>query len=275
MYQLEISKFIEDKFSLEYVKGELVRTAYSTDVNLLTKLDPRVLLIWYSYFAIIPWFIHSHIVLIGYLLFMAFLTYKAKVSPLILGVLGLGLLGEMFILFLISLIFGGGLETVLPMFWLSIKLGGISLASVAVFTSLNPEKFSDALLRLGFPAQFSFSVAYGYRILPTLLEEFQQIILSYRLRGKAPVKSGLLYWRKIMYFLIVFIRSFYPLILNTAKRSRTTVEALEVKGFTYGANNREMVRLKTGYLKLTYIDYSFIMITILYLVIVHALHFVL
>ena len=104
---MEISKFIEDKFSLEYVKGEIVRTAYSTEVNLLTKLDPRVLLIWYSYFAIIPWFIHSHIVLIGYLLFMVFLTYKAKVSPLILGVLGLGLLGEMFILFLISLIFGG------------------------------------------------------------------------------------------------------------------------------------------------------------------------
>ena len=53
-----------------------------------------------------------------------------------------------------------------------------------MFTSLNPEKFSDALLRMGFPAQFSFSVAYGYRILPTLFEEFQQIILSYRLRGK-------------------------------------------------------------------------------------------
>ena len=53
-----------------------LKTAYSTEVNLLTKLDPRVLLIWYSYFAIVPWFIHSHIVLIGYLLFMAFLTYK-------------------------------------------------------------------------------------------------------------------------------------------------------------------------------------------------------
>ena len=166
---------------------------------------------------------------------MLFLTVKARVSPLILGVLGLGLLGEMAILFLISLLFGGNLETVLPMFWLSIKLGTISLASVAVFTSLNPEKFSDALLRLGFPASFSFSVAYGYRILPTLLEEFQQIILSYRLRGQAPVRNGLFYWRKIAYFLIVFIRSFYPLILNTAKRSRTTVEALETKGFSYGA----------------------------------------
>ena len=87
---MEISKFLNEKLSLEYVKGELVRTAYGIEENLLTKLDPRVLLIWYSYFAIVPWFIHSHVVLIGYLLFMVFLTYKAKVSPLILGVLGLG-----------------------------------------------------------------------------------------------------------------------------------------------------------------------------------------
>ncbi|SDM86576.1 energy-coupling factor transporter transmembrane protein EcfT [Bacillus sp. OK048] len=272
---MEVSKFLNEKLSLEYVKGELVRTAYGIEENMLTKLDPRVLLIWYSYFAIVPWFIHSHVVLLGYLLFMVFLTYKAKVSPLILGVLGLGLLGEMAILFIISLFFGGTLETVLPMFWLSIKLGSISLASVAVFTSLNPEKFSDALLRMGFPAQFSFSVAYGYRILPTLLEEFQQIILSYRLRGKAPAKNGLFYWRKLSYFLIVFIRSFYPLILNTAKRSRTTVEALETKGFSYGAQNKEMIKLKTSYLKLTYIDYAFIMITFLFLIIVHALHYVL
>lgn len=272
---MEISKFLNEKLSLEYVKGELVRTAYGIEENLLTKLDPRVLLIWYSYFAIIPWFIHSQVILLGYLLFMLILTYKAKVSPLILGVLGLGLLGEMVILFVISLFFGGNVETVLPMFWLSIKLGGISLASVAVFTSLNPENFSDALLRMGFPAQFSFSVGYGYRILPTLLEEFQQIILSYRLRGKAPAKSGILYWRKFVYFLLIFIRSFYPLILNTAKRSRTTVEALETKGFSYGAQNKEMIKLKTSYLKLTYIDYAFIMITIFYLIIIHALHFVL
>ena len=97
---------------------------------------------------------------------------------------------------------------------------------------------------MGFPAQFSFSVAYGYRILPTLLEEFQQIILSYRLRGKAPAKNGILYWRKIVYFLIVFIRSFYPLILNTAKRSRTTVEALETKGFSTVPIIREMIKIE-------------------------------
>ncbi|WP_066316434.1 energy-coupling factor transporter transmembrane protein EcfT [Bacillus sp. FJAT-29814] len=272
---MELSKFINEKVSLEYIKNELVRTAYSVEENFLTKLDPRLLLIWYCYFAIVPWFIHSHIVLVGYLILMVFLTYKAKVSPLILAVLGLGLLSEMFILFIISLFFGGNLETVLPMFWLSIKLGGISLASVAVFTSLNPERFSDALLRMGFPEKFSFSVAYGYRILPTLFEEFQQIILSYRLRGQAPTKNGFVYLRKITYFLLIFIKSFYPLMLNTAKRSRTTVEALETKGFSYGVNNRDMIKLKTSYLKFTYMDYSFIMISIFYLIIVHALHFVL
>ncbi len=75
---MEISKFINDKFSLEYVKGELVRTAYSIEVNLLTKLDPRIFLIWYCYFAIIPWFIHSHVVLMGYLYLWFFSPLKLK-----------------------------------------------------------------------------------------------------------------------------------------------------------------------------------------------------
>lgn len=270
-----MTKVFQEKLSLEYVKNELMKTAYGTEETFFTKLDPRVLLIWYVYFAIVPWFIYSHVILIGYLLFMLVLTFRAKVSSLILFILGLGLLGEMAILFFIALFFGGNLDTVMPMFWLSIKLGTISLASVTVFTSLNPEKFSDALLRIGFPAQLSFSVAYGYRILPTLLEEFQQVLLSYRLRGVAPKKNGILYWRTITYFIFILMKSFYPLILNSAKRSRTTVEALETKGFSYGAKNKKMLLLKTSYLKVSTMDYAFILMTISYLVIVHALHFVL
>lgn len=272
---MELDKFLQDKLSLEYIKSELVRTAYSVEENLLTRIDPRVLLIWYCYFAIVPWFIYSHTILIGYFIFMVFLTYKAKVSPLIITVLVLGLIGEVGILFLLSLLFGGNFSAVLPMLWLSVKLATISLASVSVFTSLNPERFSDALLRLGFPDKLSFSIAYGYRILPTLFEEFQQIILSYRLRGQSPERNGILYTRKIVYFLRIFIRSFYPLILNTAKRSRTTVEALETKGFTYGTNNKNLINLKTSYLKVTYVDYAFLSITVFYLIMIHSLHFVL
>ena len=34
------------------------------------------------------------------------------------------------------------------------------------------------------------------------------------------------------------MESFYPLMLNTAKRSRTTVEALELRGHRYAAVNK-------------------------------------
>ena len=40
---MEISKFLNEKLSLEYIKSELVRTAYGVEDNFLTKLDPRVL----------------------------------------------------------------------------------------------------------------------------------------------------------------------------------------------------------------------------------------
>ena len=46
------------------------------------------------------------------------------------------------------------------MFWLTVKLAVISLASISVFSSIDPEKFSDGLLRIGMPAQVSFSIAY-------------------------------------------------------------------------------------------------------------------
>ena len=34
---MEISKFLDEKLSLEYVKGELVRTAYGIEENLINK----------------------------------------------------------------------------------------------------------------------------------------------------------------------------------------------------------------------------------------------
>ena len=42
----------------------------------------------------------------------------------------------------------------------------------------------------------------------------------------------------------IIIQSFYPLMLNTAKRSRTTVEALELKGYRYAATNPKVLKIK-------------------------------
>ena len=262
---MNMYKSLSDKLSLEYVKGELLKTAYGSGDTYLGRLDPRALIIWYLFFATVPWFIHNEIILVSFLLFVVGMTYLARVSPLILFVLCLGLLSEITILFIISLFFGGDLSSIAPMFWLTIKLAVISLASVAVFTSLDPEKFSDALLRMGVPAQVSFSVSYCYRILPTLMEEFHKVILSYRLRGKAPSKPGLFYWRMVVYYMKILVLSFYPLILNGAKRSRTTVEALETKGFSHSTNNSEVKKLKTAYFNFGRNDYAFIAFSIFYI----------
>ena len=57
------------------------------------------------------------------------------------------------------------------------------------------------------------------------------------------------------------MNSFYPLMLNTAKRSRTTVEALELKGYRYAATNKKIKKMKLKSLKITYDDLIFIVIS--------------
>ncbi len=270
---MDLYKSLSHKLSLEYVKGEILKTAYGSGHTYLGRLDPRTLIVWYLFFAIVPWFVHSEVVLVSFLLLMIAMTSFARVSPLILFILCFGLLSEITVLFIISLFFGGGIASLEPMFWLTIKLAVISLASVAVFTSLDPEKFSDALLRMGVPAQASFSVSYGYRILPTLMEEFHKVILSFRLRSKAPEKPGIFYWRMIVYYMKILVLSFYPLILNGAKRSRTTVEALETKGFSHSINNKEVQKLKTSYFMFGVNDYVFMSFSIIYIIFSFTLSF--
>ena len=95
------------------------------------------------------------------------------------------------------------------------------------------------------------------------MEEFQNILLSYRLRGNSPQKKT--FFGKIRYLFYqikMIIQSFYPLMLNTAKRSRTTVEALELKGYRYSLKNPQVKRLKLAMLKVTKGDYIFILISV-------------
>ena len=95
-----------------------------------------------------------------------------------------------------------------------------------------------------------------------LMEEFQNVLLSYRLRGNAPEGNGFSgKIRYLAYQVQVIIHSFYPLMLNTAKRSRTTVEALELKGYRYAAVNKEVKKIKLSFLKVTYNDMLFVAIT--------------
>ncbi len=60
--------------------------------------------------------------------------------------------------------------------------------------------------------------------------------------------------------------SFYPLLLSTAKRARTTVEALETKGSMYGFNHPEVKKLKLASLKMKRNDYMFLIGSSIYVI---------
>ena len=81
---------------------------------------------------------------------------------------------------------------VAPLLVMTLKVAVVSLASVTVFSGLDPDRLASGLLWFGCPDQLSFSISFAYRILPVLMEEFQNILLSYRLRGNPPKKQGLI-----------------------------------------------------------------------------------
>ncbi|KAF4324944.1 hypothetical protein G195_001666 [Phytophthora kernoviae 00238/432] len=112
-------------------------------------------------------------------------------APFIIIILCLGLIGQVGWMFIISLFFGGNLESAFPLLLLTLKLSIVSLASITVFSGMDPERIGDGLLALGMPATFSFSLSYAYRILPVLFGEFRNIMLSYRLRDGLRIFPGM------------------------------------------------------------------------------------
>ncbi|WP_186580002.1 energy-coupling factor transporter transmembrane component T family protein [Aquibacillus kalidii] len=251
--------------SIDSLKLTLLRTAYVKKGSFLAQFDPRIVILWYSIFAILPWFVHNTTVLLLFFFTMVIIASLSRISGFILVMLSFTTFCNLISIIVLTFFLGGDIEAFLAILTLTLKLVTVALASVAVFASLDPEKFSDALLSFGLPGQVSFGVSYGYRMIPILIEEYHQIINSYRLRGRIPKKKGFLRWRQLFYMGKIAVLAFYPMILNTAKRTRTTVEALEVKGFTYALNHPEAKKLKLSYLKVRTKDIVLLASTCLFL----------
>ena len=223
----------------------MLKNGYGNDDTPIARLDPRVLLLWYLFFGVVPWFLNDVVVLLGIFVLTVVTTRVARVAPLVLFVFALGVFSQTGYTFVVSLLFGGSLETLVPLLVLTLKVATCSLASITVFSGLDPDKLSNGLLWFGVPERLSFSIAFAYRVLPILMEELQNILLSYRLRGRAPAHDtlgGKVRW--LIYQVKIIVQSFYPLMLNTAKRSRTTVEALELKGYRYASTNLKVLKIK-------------------------------
>ena len=265
----KLSENILDKLSMDFLRNQVLKNAYGNDDTFIAALDPRLLFIWYVFFALVPWFVDDLIFLLGCFILVAVTTVMAKVAGLVLLLFGVGVFSQTGYLFLASLLFGGNRETVAPLLVLTLKVAIVSLASITVFSGLDPDRLSNGLMWYGCPEKLSFSISYAYRMLPMLMEEFQNVLLSYRLRGNAPDSSTLTgKIRYLIYQIKVIIHSFYPLMLNTAKRSRTTVEALELKGYRYAAVNKEVKKMKLAALKITCDDLLFLAISFLWVAVV-------
>lgn len=246
----KLSENVMDKVSIDFLRDQVLKNAYGNDDTPIAVLDPRVLLLWYLFFALVPWFLDDVAILLGMFILTAVTTQIARVAPLVLLIFALGVFSQTGYLFVASLFFGGDLSTVAPLLVLTLKVATVSLASITVFSGLDPDKLSNGLLWFGCPERLSFSIGFAYRILPILMEELQNILLSYRLRGRAPehvTLAGKVRW--IVYQIKTIVQSFYPLMLNTAKRSRTTVEALELKGYRYAATDKKVLKLKLSSLR--------------------------
>ncbi len=261
----KLSESVLDKFSMDFLRNQVLKNAYGNDDTVIAKRDPRILLIWYLFFGLVPWFVNDLPFLLGCFLLVMVTTVLAKVAGLVLLLFAVGVFTQTGYLLIATWIFGGDASAIAPLLILTLKVATISLASVTVFSGLDPDRLSNGLMWFGCPERLSFSISYAYRMLPMLMEEFQNVLLSYRLRGNPPahetVRGKIKY---LIYQIKIIIHAFYPLMLNTAKRSRTTVEALELKGYRYAAVNKEVRKMKLSSLKVTYDDMIFLAVSFLW-----------
>ena len=261
----KLSENILDKISMDFLRNQVLKNAYGNNDTVIAAMDPRILIAWYLFFGIVPWFVSDIPFLMGSFLLVMATTLLAHVAGLVLFLFGLGVFSQTGYLFLVTLLFGGDASAIAPLLVLTLKVATVSLASVTVFSGLDPDKLSNGLMWYGCPERLSFSISYAYRMLPMLMEEFQNVLLSYRLRGNPPAHETL--GGKVKYLIYqvkIIMQSFYPLMLNTAKRSRTTVEALELRGYRYAAVNKEVKKLKLSSLKVGYNDLMFLAVSLLF-----------
>ena len=262
----KLSENILDKFSIDFLRNQVLKNAYGNDDTVIARLDPRILLVWYLFFGLVPWFVNNLWFLMACFLLVLITTVLARVAGLVLLLFAVGVFTQTGYLLVVSFLFGGDASTIVPLLILTLKVATCSLASVTVFSGLDPDRLSNGLMWYGCPERLSFSISYAYRILPMLMEEFQNILLSFRMRGNPPAHER--FWGKVKYLFYqvkVVMHAFYPLMLNTAKRSRTTVEALEIKGYRYAAVNKAVKKMKFATLKVTYNDLLFLAISFLWI----------
>ncbi len=248
-----------DRISSDFIMRQLMKGTMSQRDTIICRLDPRVLLVWQLFFAVAPFFLRDLKALTAVFLLVAVVAFLSHVTLLIFCLFVLGVIEKFISLLVIARFFGGNSEAVLPALILMLKFATVSLAAVAVYTTMDPEKLALALEWFRFPSWLVFSVSLGYRMLPIIAEDYTAIVLLSRARTPIPEPEGIT--GRIRWFLChvkILFSAFYPLMLNTAKRIRVISEALELRGFYSGRQDAASKQLRFASLSFSGRDAAFL-----------------
>src|SRR5699024_11871799 len=129
----------------------VLKNAYGNDDTVIARLDPRILLVWYLIFGLVPWFVNNLWFLMGCFLLVLSTTVLARVAGLVLLLFAVGVFTQAGYLLVVSFLFGGDASTIVPLLILTLKVATCSLASVTVFSGLDPDRLSNGLMWYGCP----------------------------------------------------------------------------------------------------------------------------
>ena len=131
-WKQKLSENILDKLSIDFLKNQVLKNAYGNTDTLIAKLDPRILIAWYLFFGIVPWFVNDVAFLLTCFLLVMITTWLAHVAGLVMFIFVLGVFSQTGYLLIVSLFFGGNASTILPLLILTLKVTTCSLASITV-----------------------------------------------------------------------------------------------------------------------------------------------
>ena len=49
----KLSENILEKFSMDFLRNQVLKNAYGNDDTVIAKLDPRILIVWYLFFGLL------------------------------------------------------------------------------------------------------------------------------------------------------------------------------------------------------------------------------
>lgn len=147
----KLSENVLDKFSMDFLRNQVLKNAYGNDDTVIAVRDPRILLVWYLFFGLVPWFVNDLPFLLGCFLLVMVTTVLAKVAGLVLLLFAVGVFSQTGYLLIATWIFGGDASAIAPLLVLTLKVATISLASVTVFSGLDPDRLSNGLMWFGCP----------------------------------------------------------------------------------------------------------------------------